>query len=70
MLYGEMFNINHFLYALGFGIGGGFGAALGCILAGAVDNDLLRRAFGILLIYAGGMTVFKTVKGWLREAKR
>ena len=33
-----------FRYALGFGIGGGFGAALGCILAGAVDNDFLRRA--------------------------
>ena len=59
-----------FRYALAFGIGGGFGAALGCILAGAVDNGFLRRAFGILLIYAGGMTVFKTVKGWLGEKQK
>ena len=57
-------------YALGFGIGGAFGAALGCGLAGAVSNMVLRRAFGILLIYAGSSTVFKTVKWWLREARR
>ena len=59
-----------FRYALGFGIGGTFGATLGCILSGAVDNDFLRRAFGFLLIYAGGMTVFKTLRRWVREVRR
>ena len=55
-------------YALFFAIGGTVGAVIGCALAGAVDNGFLRRAFGILLIYAGGVTFFKTVKGCIRRA--
>ena len=58
-----------FRYALFFAIGGALGAAIGCTLAGAVDNGFLRRAFGVLLIYAGGTTLYRTVLPYIKQRR-
>jgi len=57
-------------HALFFAIGGTLGAVIGCIIAGNASNHLLRRGFGILLIYAGGVTLYKTVSEYVKSRKR
>ena len=54
-----------FRHALFFAIGGTVGAVIGCLLAQGVDNLILRRGFGILLIYAGGGTLYKILRARL-----
>ena len=51
-----------FRYALFFAIGGTAGAVIGCLFAQCVDNRILRCGFGILLIYAGGGTLYKILR--------
>ena len=51
-----------FRYALFFAIGGTVGAVIGCLFAQGVDNRILRCGFGILLIYAGGGTLYKILR--------
>lgn len=46
--------------ALIFALTGAIGALVGVSLAHRVSNRLLRKAFGILLMYAGGSTLIKT----------
>ncbi len=58
-----------FRYALFFAIGGAFGAILGCLMADYVSDTLLRKAFGVLLIYAGGATLYKTLSTHLKRYK-
>lgn len=58
-----------YAHALFFAIGGSVGAALGCLLAQSVSNTVLRRGFGILLIYAGGVTLYRAVSGYLKSKK-
>ena len=54
-------------YALFFAIGGSVGSVIGCLFAQGVDNRILRRGFGILLIYAGGVTLCKTVSAHIKR---
>ena len=58
-----------YAHALFFAVGGTVGAVIGCLIAGNVSNAILRRGFGILLIYAGGVTLFKTVMGYMRSRR-
>ena len=58
-----------YAHALFFAIGGSVGAALGCLLAQRAGNALLRKGFGVLLLYAGGVTLYKTVSGYLKSKK-
>ena len=58
-----------FRYALFFAIGGTIGAVIGCLFAQGVDNLILRRGFGILLIYAGGVTLCKTVSAHIKRRR-
>ena len=58
-----------FRYALFFAIGGTVGAVLGCLMAGHVSDALLRKAFGVLLIYAGGVTLYKTARNIFRKKR-
>ena len=55
-----------FSHALFFALGGTLGAVLGCLAAGRVGNTVLRKGFGILLIYAGIVTLYKTVSGYIK----
>ena len=59
-----------FAHALFFAIGGTLGAVIGCLIAGRVGNTVLRKGFGILLIYAGAVTLYKTVSSYIKERKR
>ena len=56
-------------YALFFAIGGSVGAVIGCLFAQGADNRILRRGFGILLIYAGGVTLYKTVTEYIKRRR-
>lgn len=56
-------------YTLFFAIGGSVGAVIGCLFAQGVDNRILRRGFGILLIYAGGVTLYKTVTEYIKRRR-
>ena len=58
-----------FRYALFFAIGGTVGAVIGCLLAQGVDNIILRRGFGIFLIYAGGVTLYKTASAYIKRRR-
>ena len=49
-------------HALFFAIGGTVGAVIGCTLSQNASNQLLRRAFGILLLYAGTATLLRNRK--------
>ena len=56
-------------YALFFAIGGSVGSVIGCLFAQGADNRILRRGFGILLIYAGGVTLYKTVTEYIKRRR-
>ena len=53
--------------ALFFSIGGALGAIIGCTIAQKADNAILRRGFGILLLFAGSVTLYKTFSAWIRK---
>ena len=58
-----------YAHALLFAVGGAVGAVIGCLIAGNVSNTLLRKAFGVLLIYAGGATLYRTAKNILLKKR-
>lgn len=59
-----------YAHALFFAVGGTLGSVLGCLAAGRVGNAVLRKGFGILLIYAGSVTLYKTVSGYIKQRKK
>lgn len=45
------------------------GACLGCLAAARLSSDTVRLAFGIMLTAAGGLTLYKTIKGYMTKKK-
>ena len=55
--------------ALCFGISGSLGAAIGCTIAKNASNELLRHSFGILLLIAGSITLYKTASAFIKRRR-
>ena len=55
--------------AMVFALSGALGSLIGVRLAHAVSNGLLRKGFGVLLIYAGGTTLIKSLKNRIQQFK-
>ena len=53
--------------ALIFGLSGAGGSIIGCMISGKLDPKYVRLCFGIFLIFAGALTLFKVAKNYYNK---